>query len=87
MKTPQTNSIGRSLLEIRARLATLTRREQEVLEYVVARKLKKQIARELGTVEQTVKIHRAHVMEKMGAQSVAELVRLMERCRINDSVH
>jgi len=86
MKTPQTNSIDRSLLEIHARLATLTRREREVLEYVVARKLKKQIAAELGTVEQTVNIHRAHVMEKMGAQSVAELVRLMERCGIEASV-
>jgi FixJ family two-component response regulator len=87
MKTPQTNSIDRSLLEIHARLATLTRREQEVLEYLVARKLKKEIAGELGTVEQTVNIHRAHVMEKMGARSVAELVRLTERCRINGSVH
>jgi FixJ family two-component response regulator len=85
MKTPQTHSIGRSLLEIHARLATLTRREGEVLEYVVARKLKKQIASELGT-EQTVKIHRAHVMEKMGAKSVAELVRLMERCQITGSL-
>jgi FixJ family two-component response regulator len=85
MKTPQTHSIGRSLLEIHARLATLTRREGEVLEYVVARKLKKQIASELGT-EQTVKIHRAHVMEKMGAKYVAELVRLMERCQITGSL-
>ena len=86
MKTPQTHSIGRSLLEIHARLATLTQREGEVLEYVVARKLKKQIASELGAVEQTVKIHRAHVMEKMGAKSVAELVRLMERCQITGSL-
>ena len=86
MKTPQTNSIGRSLLEIRARLSTLTPREREVLEYVVAGKLKKHIAGELGIVEQTVKIHRAHVMEKMGARSVAELVRLMEHYQTNGSV-
>jgi FixJ family two-component response regulator len=73
--------------EIRARLATLTPREREVLEYVVAGKLNKQIAGDLGTVEQTVKVHRAHVMQKMRVRSVAELVRLVERCRINGSVH
>jgi len=70
------------LSEIRARLATLTPREREVLEFVVAGKLNKQIAGELGTVEQTVKVHRAHVMQKMRVQSVAELVRLAERCGI-----
>jgi FixJ family two-component response regulator len=70
------------LLEIRARLATLTPREREVLEYVVAGKLNKEIAGDLGTVEQTVKIHRAHVMQKMRARSLAELVRLTERCGI-----
>ena len=68
------------LSEIRARLATLTPREREVLQYVVAGKLNKQIAGDLGTVEQTVKVHRARVMEKMRVQSVAELVRLTERC-------
>jgi FixJ family two-component response regulator len=85
MKTPRRNSIGRSLLEIRARLATLTPRERDVLDYVVAGKLKKQIAGELATVEQTVKVHRAHVMQKMGARSATELVRLMEHCRTNGS--
>ena len=69
------------LSEIRARLATLTPREREVLEYVVAGNLNKQIAGNIGTVEQTVKVHRAHVMQKMKVHSVAELVRLMERCR------
>jgi FixJ family two-component response regulator len=73
------------LSEIRARLATLTPREREVLEYVVAGKLNKQIAGDLGTVEQTVKVHRARVMQKMRVQSVAELVRLMEHCRSNGS--
>jgi FixJ family two-component response regulator len=71
------------LSEIRARLSTLTPREREVLEYVIAGKLNKQIAGELGTIEQTVKIHRARVMQKMGARSVAELVRLTERCGIS----
>ena len=75
------------LSEIRARLAKLTPREREVLEYVVAGKLNKQIAGELGTVEQTVKIHRAHVMQKMRVQSVAELVRMTERCGIGGAVH
>jgi FixJ family two-component response regulator len=70
------------LSEIRARLATLTPREREVLEYVVAGKLNKQIAGDLGTVEQTIKIHRAHVMQKMRVRSVAELVRLTQRCGI-----
>jgi len=74
------------LSEIRARLATLTSREREVLEYVIAGKLNKQIAGELGTVEQTVKIHRAHVMQKMRVQSVAELVRITERCGIGGAV-
>jgi FixJ family two-component response regulator len=75
------------LSEIRARLATLTPREREVLDYVVAGKLNKQIAGDLGTVEQTVKVHRAHVMQKMRVQSVAELVRLTERCGTNGSLH
>src|SRR5206468_1792359 len=70
------------LSEIRARVTKLTPREREVLEYVVAGKLNKQIAGDLGTVEQTIKVHRAHVMQKMKAHSVAELVRLTERCGI-----
>ena len=71
------------LSEIRARLATLTPREREVLEHVVTGKLNKQIAADLGTVQQTVKVHRARVMQKMRVQSVAELVRLTERCGIS----
>jgi FixJ family two-component response regulator len=70
------------LSEIRARLASLTPREREVLEYVIAGKLNKQIAGDLGIGEQTVKFHRAHVMEKMKLHSVAELAQLIERCRI-----
>lgn len=71
-----------SLSEIHARLATLTPREREVLEHVVVGKLNKQIAGDLGITEATVKMHRARVMEKMKVQSIAELVRLSERCGI-----
>jgi FixJ family two-component response regulator len=74
------------LSEFRARLAALTPREREVLEHVVTGKLNKQIAADLGTAEQTVKVHRAHVMQKIRVRSVAELVRLMERCGISRSV-
>lgn len=65
--------------EIAARLAKLTPREREVLDHVVTGELNKQIAGALGTVEQTIKAHRARVMEKMAVHSVAELVRLVER--------
>jgi FixJ family two-component response regulator len=72
------------LFEIRARLASLTPREQEVLDHVVTGKLNKQIADDLGVVEKTIKVHRARVMEKMKVQSVAELVRLVERSGIRN---
>jgi len=62
-------------------LATLTPREREVLTHVVSGQLNKQIANDLGTVEQTIKVHRARVMEKMKVNSVAELVRLTERLK------
>lgn len=64
--------------EWRARLETLTPREHEVLLHVVAGQLNKQIAGALGTVERTVKAHRAQVMLKMQVTSVAELVRIAE---------
>lgn len=67
--------------EIQQRLATLTPREREVLTHVVSGQLNKQIAYDLGTVEQTIKVHRARVMEKMKVNSMAELVRLTERLK------
>lgn len=67
---------------IQDRLAALTRREREVLEHVVAGQLNKQIAGDLGTVEKTVKVHRARMMAKMGATSVAALVRMADRAGI-----
>ena len=72
----------RDMALVRERLATLTPREREVFDQVVAGKLNKQIAGDLGTVEKTIKVHRAHVMEKMGARSLAELARMGERLGI-----
>ncbi len=67
------------LLNLQQRYTSLTAREREVLALVVAGRLNKQIALEIGAAERTVKIHRARVMEKMQAGSLAELVRLTER--------
>jgi FixJ family two-component response regulator len=64
------------------RLATLTQREREVLEHIVSGQLNKQIAADLGTVEKTIKVHRARVMAKMRVTSVADLVRLAEAAGI-----
>lgn len=74
---------GAEVDKIRARVATLTPREREVLAHVVSGQLNKEIAGDLGTVEQTIKVHRARVMEKMGVRSVAELVRLAARLGID----
>jgi len=66
---------------IRRRLATLTDRERQVLDGVLAGKLNKQIGGALGIAEKTVKVHRGRVMEKMKASSVPELVRMVEQGR------
>lgn len=66
---------------LRERLTSLTPRERDVLSLVVAGRLNKQIAQRLGIGEKTVKVHRAHLIEKMGASSVAELVRMVLRAR------
>jgi FixJ family two-component response regulator len=65
--------------ELRGRFASLTTREREVMVRVIAGLLNKQIGAELGTSETTVKIHRHQVMEKMGASSLPELVRMADR--------
>jgi len=70
------------LNELQQRLATLTPREREVLVCVVSGKKNRQIADELGTVEKTIKVHRAHLMKKLKAGSLADLVKLAERLGI-----
>jgi FixJ family two-component response regulator len=67
------------------RLASLTLREREVMEHVVAGQLNKQIAADLGTGEQNIKLHRAHIMRKMGVKSLADLVRAAERLGMGKS--
>jgi FixJ family two-component response regulator len=68
--------------DVQGRLKTLTAREAQVFALVVTGMLNKQVAAELGIVEKTVKVHRARVMEKMRAGSLAELVRLADRAGI-----
>lgn len=70
-------------LELRNRLGTLTPRERQVLALVVTGLLNKQIAGELGTTELTIKVHRGRVMRKMGAGSLAGLVRMAEKLKIS----
>ena len=68
--------------DVQRRLKALTAREAQVFALVVTGMLNKQVAAELGIVEKTVKVHRARVMEKMRAGSLAELVRLADRAGI-----
>jgi FixJ family two-component response regulator len=65
--------------ELRARFDTLTAREREVMRLVATGMLNKQIGAALGTTEKTVKVHRAQVMNKMHAESLADLVRMTDR--------
>jgi len=70
------------IANLQKRLESLTPREREVLPLVVSGRLNKQIAGEIGTSEATVKVHRSQLMRKMGADSLAELVRLAEKIGI-----
>lgn len=72
--------------EIRERVASLTPREREVLVALAAGKLNKQIAAELGVVEQTIKFHRARIMERTRAKTVAELMHIAGRLGIGGAV-
>jgi FixJ family two-component response regulator len=69
----------RELQTLEARLARLTPRERQVFALVASGRLNKQVGFELGTTEKTIKVHRARVMEKMEAESLADLVRMAGR--------
>jgi RNA polymerase sigma factor (sigma-70 family) len=69
------------LVELKACFERLTPREREILELIMAGRLNKQIARELGISEKTVKVHRGRVMAKMHARRVAQLVQSVLRIR------
>jgi len=75
----ETRHTRRERAELERRLARLTPREREIFDEIVAGHLNKQAAYALGIAERTVKLHRARVLEKMGAESVAELARMAER--------
>jgi len=69
--------------DLRARYEGLTPREREVMTLVIAGRLNKQIAIELDAAERTIKFHRAHIMQKMNVESVADLVRVAEKLGVS----
>jgi FixJ family two-component response regulator len=73
----------KTVSDLRARLETLTPRERDIFAFVSSGLMNKQIAAELGLAEITVKIHRSHITRKMGAKSLAELVRQAEALGIS----
>jgi FixJ family two-component response regulator len=80
-----TRHVNAELESIQAKFAILTPREREVMTHVIAGRMNKQIANDLGAAEKTVKVHRGRMMEKMGVRSVAALVRLAEKAGISQS--
>lgn len=72
----------RHAAELQRRIATLTRREREVCAHVAAGRLNKQIAGDLGTCEQTIKVHRMRIMEKLEVRTLPDLVRVAEKSGI-----
>ena len=74
------------IAELRKRLEQLTPRQREVFQYVIAGKMNKIIAADLGTGEQNIKVHRRRVMRKMGVKSLVELVRTADMLGIKPSL-
>lgn len=72
---------GTEMAELRKRYRSLTSREQEVLGLVVGGRVNKQIGAQLGISEPTVKLHRGRLMQKMGAETLADLIRMAEKLR------
>jgi FixJ family two-component response regulator len=72
------------MADLRTRFDSLTPREKEVMDLIVAGLLNKQIAGELNIEEVTIKTHRAHIMQKTQAESLAHLVRMSEKLKSND---
>jgi FixJ family two-component response regulator len=66
------------LADLKAHFSSLTSREREIMALVASGLMSKQIAAQIGLSEITVKVHRSHIMKKMGARSVADLVRMAE---------
>jgi FixJ family two-component response regulator len=85
------DAAGRAEWETRntvaGRMATLTPRERQVMEKVVAGRLNKQIAAELGTVEKTIKVHRSRVMQKLHASSLIHLIEIAKLVGISHNHH
>ena len=84
-KEAQALELRGELASINNRISRLTPREREVLTHVIAGRLNKQIAADLGTAEKTIKLHRGRMMRKMGVRTVADLVRIAERAGIRPS--
>ena len=77
------NAVAAAFADLRTRYAQLTPREREVFAHVIAGRLNKVIAADLGTSEQTIKVHRARVMEKLAVDSVAGLVRAAQQLGVS----